>query len=938
MRIFGFVVGVLVWCPALCSAAGITYVSSSTTAGSGADTILILTKPSGLAAGDVMLALVSQRSSNLPLDQNMASTPAGWTLVATKDDGSTVGALVYVKVATASEPASFSWTFGSSGRAAGGIDAFRGVDNVNPINASGSQANTASTSYTAPSITTTMTGTMLVSFYSATDGNGSVKTSTGMTQAFTAATGAGPNGEVVGSSYAIQPATGASGTKVSASNTSLNSIGALVALKPASATVSIDHYELSLPSSSLACLPTTVTVTACSDGSSPCTSAATTLNGQTASLSTSGATLAATSLTFNTSGVASTMLSYPGAANGMATSVTLSGEQTTATNARKCCANGSSCSVANSCSTTFNTAGFIFSGSAGGAAATIPTQTAGTASGTFYLRAVQSSTTAAACTAALTGASTVNLAYECDNPATCSASNMMSVNGGSATAIQRNNNASVSSYTSVPMTFDANGNAPFSFTFADVGLATLWASKTVNSALLGGSSNSFVTKPAGFVVSGIAQTASPFLANPAAGSATGSKFVKAGESFSATVTARTSGGAATPNFGKETSPEGILLTSTLVLPAGGAAGTLSNATVVGGSFSSGVATVTNLAWNEVGIITLTPSTSDGNYLGAGNVIGTTTGNIGRFVPDRFALSAASVTHRSASACSPASAFSYLSENFRLGFTLTAQNGSGATTQNYTGAFARLDPTSAPAWNLAGIAGSTVFSTAGGRLSLGSATGSWSNGVAASVTLTAAALRTSSPDGPFAAAFGIAPSDSDGVTLASYDLDTDVPANGNDRASLGSVALRFGRLHMLNAYGSEMLNLSVPMKAEYWTGSYYATNTADSCTAIPMSSIAMGNYQSPLSACETQLSPAGSVTMVAGALPGTGLLLTKPGAGNAGSVDLTINVGSVPSGNTCVGTTQSAATAANMPWFGPNLGARATFGVFKSPIIYRRENY
>jgi MSHA biogenesis protein MshQ len=106
----------------------------------------------------------------------------------------------------------------------------------------------------------------------------------------------------------------------------------------------------------------------------------------------------------------------------------------------------------------------------------------------------------------------------------------------------------------------------------------------------------------------------------------------------------------------------------------------------------------------------------------------------------------------------------------------------------------------------------------------------------------------------------------------------------------------------------------------------------------MASISMGNYLKQLNACETQLTPVGNVTLLAGRLPGAGLVLTKPGLNNGGSVDLAINVSAIPAGNTCVGAAQSAATAANMPWFGPNQASRATFGIYRAPIIYRRENY
>ncbi len=587
-----------------------------------------------------------------------------------------------------------------------------------------------------------------------------------------------------------------------------------------------DHYELALPTASLACVASTVTVTACANTSSPCTSAATTVGGATATLGTSGATPGATSITFNSSGIATTTLSYPTASNGTTAPVMLSGESTVAINARLCCPDGISCLTASSCSSTFKTAGFIVSASAGGSTATLPAQTAGSGSGSYVLRGVKTSTTTLACEAALTGTANVNWSATCNNPSTCSVGNLMTVTGNAAVAVAGNANGSSASSTAVGMTFDANGNAPFSFNYADVGQVTLTASRAASGSLLtalSGSSNAFVVKPGGFVVSGLKQTAAPQPVNPAAGSAAGSKFVKAGESFSASVTAQTSGGATTPNYGRETSPEGVLLTRALVLPSGGASGTLSNGSIAGGSFSAGVATVTNLAFSEVGIITLSPAVADGDYLGAGNVTGTTSGNIGRFVPAQFALSGGSVSHRTGLSCSPASAFSYLGENFRLGFTLTAQNTAGATTTNYSSTYAKLEPTSAGAWNLAGLSGTTTFSVASGRLSLGSATGSFASGVASGIMLTANASRAALPDGPFSTVFGVAPADSDGVAMAAYDL-ASTPGGGNDRTSVATVPLRFGRLRLSNAMGAADRALSLPATVQAWTGTAWDTNT------------------------------------------------------------------------------------------------------------------
>ena len=289
---------------------------------------------------------------------------------------------------------------------------------------------------------------------------------------------------------------------------------------------------------------------------------------------------------------------------------------------------------------------------------------------------------------------------------------------------------------------------------------------------------------------------------------------------------------------------------------------------------------------------------------------------GRFIPDHFAISAASV----AAFCSSGTGFTYFGQDgFTTAFTLTAQNAANATTKNYKGAYAKLD---LAAYTSYGFTAATLPAGSSLASSATAPSGTWANGVA-SVTAKHQISRPTVPTAPTA------------ITVSAAPTDGEVPA-GVATAVGGATNFRYGRLKLSNAYGSSLLDLPVPLEAQYWTGSYYATNTLDSCAVIPISSIKMGNYLGQLNACETKLSPTGSVTLTAGKL--SGLVLTKPGAANAGSVDLAINVSAIATGNTCVGATQSAATAANMPWFGSNLGARASFGVYKSPLIYRRENY
>lgn len=161
-------------------------------------------------------------------------------------------------------------------------------------------------------------------------------------------------------------------------------------------------------------------------------------------------------------------------------------------------------------------------------------------------------------------------------------------------------------------------------------------------------------------------------------------------------------------------------------------------------------------------------------------------------------------------------------------------------------------------------------------------------------------------------------------------------------------IRYGRIQLQNAYGSEYLALPVPLTLQYWNGSWQK-NTLDTCTSILPSQFAWsfpaGNAARPnnLAACE-------SAVTVAGVSPNYTVTLSAPGVNNAGWADLTLNLTAVPAGSTCTtvnagtGYTAAAGTV-NAPWLQynwtgavANPKARATFGVFKSPLIYRRENY
>lgn len=690
----------------------------------------------------------------------------------------------------------------------------------------------------------------------------------------------------------------------------------------------VDHYELSLPTASQACLPTTVTVTACADSTTPCTNRQTAIGGQTATLSTSAGTLSATTVTFDAQGLANAALSYPAATDGANVVVTLEGQSQPAGSVSKCCPDGVNCVNAASCSTTFQTAGFIFSTAANGNEATFVNRIAGSSFGPYWLRAVRSNTTTKACEAALTSPHPVTFSYACLDPASCSPGSLLSV-GGSAVA---------SGGTALNLTFDANGNASLgSLNYLDVGRIRIDATATAGGTTLSGSSRGasgsyFVVKPYSLVLTDIRQTAAPNTANPAAADATGGRFVRAGEAFSATVTAVNASCAAglsgytllanipasciAPNYGRETTPEGARVNSMLAAGLDLSGDPALNNAAVFGTFAGGSASATALSWGEVGILDLTAAIADGDYLGAGSSSVNSWRRVGRFYPDHFnvvvtpqcgafayggnaaagqpfTVSATAMNGRSPATVTANYRYASAGEpgkNFARPVNLTLSAG-GTAGSLYVGTAAGGNG-AIPAANFAGGLGEVLHDAASGRVSYGFN-----------------AFALSAP--PLPTAIAVHAEDADSAAGAALVAGTD-----------GTIALpggvRAGRLLLSNAYGSELLPLNVPARVQTWTASGWLTQLADSCTALTTPTSANGGLSNALSG-KTTVSPAPTV-----AAGNVGLRLTAPGTGNAGLVDI--------SGNVLRGVNTWLAL--------PAPTARACFGACgpRSPVIYYREMY
>ncbi len=332
-----------------------------------------------------------------------------------------------------------------------------------------------------------------------------------------------------------------------------------------------------------------------------------------------------------------------------------------------------------------------------------------------------------------------------------------------------------------------------------------------------------------------------------------------------TVKAMAATAVPTPNYGKESpTAQGARLTPVLVAPLGGHNPVLTNDVIAGTEFgatgqandANGVATVANLAWNEVGIITLAVTADNAganDYLGAGAVLGTTTGtigNVGRFYVAQLALSGGAVANRTGlggvcAAPSGCGTFTYMGEAMSALFTLTAKAVNGTSTlQNYaaTNNFAKLDPTAIGNPLVLGAVDSgtprTVVSL--DTSTYGTASGSFVSGVAA-ITAPFAVTRGVTLSGPFEALdVGVAPVDSDGAALATLNLAVNGAGTPNTHGKLASTKARYGRMKLSNAHGSELLRLPVAVTVQYWDGTSYVTSATDSATIFANANVVFSN--------------------------------------------------------------------------------------------------
>jgi hypothetical protein len=188
-------------------------------------TSITLTKPSGTASGDVLVAAVDIGGTTT------VTAPSGWTLVRSTTSGTSLTQAIYVHVAGTSEPSSYQWRFSSARLASAVMAAYIGVNTTTPVDVSSGGSSSNSSSDVAPSVTTTAAGELLIGVFGEA-ANASVTPPTGMLEQVEQLAGTGNNRVVVELSDQQLGAAGATGNRTATLNKSGANVGQLITLRP----------------------------------------------------------------------------------------------------------------------------------------------------------------------------------------------------------------------------------------------------------------------------------------------------------------------------------------------------------------------------------------------------------------------------------------------------------------------------------------------------------------------------------------------------------------------------------------------------------------------------------------------------------------------------------------------------------------------------------
>ena len=188
--------------------------------------------------------------------------------------------------------------------------------------------------------------------------------------------------------------------------------------------------------------------------------------------------------------------------------------------------------------------------------------------------------------------------------------------------------------------------------------------------------------------------------------------------------------------------------------------------------------------------------------------------------------------------------------------------------------------------------------------------------------------------PFDADIGLSINvlDADGIAATTNPVTFGAATAGNGISFDHGKAIRWGRISLKNAYGSELLALSMPLRTEYFDGTAFVQNLQDGCTALSLTQLVLNNGTTTVT---------GDNPIAVGSGSSSAALSSSMLAGDAG---LTF---SAPGSN---GYIQVSADLSLLPWLrydwdgdgshDDDPTARASFGLYKGRpgMIYMRESF
>lgn len=667
------------------------------------------------------------------------------------------------------------------------------------------------------------------------------------------------------------------------------------------------HFQIEHSGNALTCAPQPVTVTACADAA--CSAKYT--NGANVTVSPGG-----TATQIGSSGVATASVRQYTA--GTATLSLTSVPGTTGALVCKRASDNSS-----SCDMNFAATGLTV----------IPVNHVSATQKAFDVSAVQASPNAQACVPLFKNTSKdLNLACSYGNPASGTLPVFAQGTGAFVPLAPNNSSACSTAGANVNLAFNDQGVATAIMSYADVGKLNLKATYT-GSAITGDAGLSMtgnadvIVVPAAFSV--------PVIASPQ----------RAGAPVTVGMRALNNAGNLAPNFGNEKTAETALPSlASLVRPTTGEIAAPAKPAVLGGVvFKNGIVTSSDMSWPEVGIITIAFNLANPNgYLDANIAVPTLPKASGlsgevRFIPHHFITELI----RSKDADQPKASDGiaipcaapltcaddgekgrYAYSGQAIGVRVTARAQGGTPTKNYDERNPSvLAPVLLDGWDPA--TGATAFppSTADGssRLTDGSKAQTTVTGVApAKFTLGVASPMVAYR---FPGKAGVP------VKVAPTDVRLRASSKYPDGAIVNSISplvqnearltVLSGQWMVPHGYGSELLPVRLAVQVQYWNGTKWITNLLDSISALNKSHVVLANCKKTLDCAKLAVDDR-TYTVTQGTLPQTNLLtLLAPGAGKAGSVDVSVG---------------------NHPYLASTVGT-VVFGVFKSgPVIYLREMY